>query len=227
MPNYFKGIKHSTFEESFWAKVDKKGERDCWEWQASRHPRSGYGQVNQSGRMKKAHRVAWEFTNGAIPNGIYVCHKCDNPPCCNPNHLFLGTQLDNMNDCGKKGRKQTILSEEQVIEIRRLYLTENITQAAIGKIFGVSNKVVSEIVKGNHSWKWTFNPKNPKCRPRRKISDLQIAEIRCFRADGLTHKEIAVKYGVNESQISRILAGKRRNICASSQQPIGMQETKI
>lgn len=93
----------------FWRKVAKGKPDECWEWQGHRE-RGGYGTVafrkakNQP-YQKLAHRVAWELSNTAdIPDGMFVCHTCDNPPCCNPNHLWLGTQADNNRDMIQKGR---------------------------------------------------------------------------------------------------------------------------
>ena len=83
---------------AFWAKVDKSGE--CWEWTSCRN-KQGYGQFGQ----ERAHRVAYSLTYGSIPTGLYVLHACDNPPCVNPVHLFLGTQLDNVADRDNKGRQ--------------------------------------------------------------------------------------------------------------------------
>ena len=76
----------------------------CVEWQLSR-PSGLYGQIKFEGKMLKTHRVAWELANGPIPEGLMVCHTCDNPPCCNPAHLFLGSASDNMQDMVSKGRK--------------------------------------------------------------------------------------------------------------------------
>ncbi len=84
----------------FWAKVQKSD--GCWVWQGCIVRR--YGVLGHDGKQVKAHRVAWGLTNGPIPNGLSVLHKCDNPPCVRPDHLFLGTQLDNMRDCSAKGR---------------------------------------------------------------------------------------------------------------------------
>ena len=81
--------------------VDKSS--GCWVWQGYLNA-DNYGNIKVAGIMKKVHRVSWEVFNGPIPEGICVCHTCDNPPCVNPEHLFLGTRLDNMKDQQKKGR---------------------------------------------------------------------------------------------------------------------------
>lgn len=78
------------------------GLSECMEWKGSRA--NGYGQKHINGKRHKTHRLAWAWANGPIPDGMLVLHSCDNPPCCNPNHLFLGTQSDNMRDCANKGR---------------------------------------------------------------------------------------------------------------------------
>lgn len=84
----------------FWSKVDRSGGPDaCWQWLGFRD-RIGYGHFSH----KLAHRIAWIARFGGIPEGQQVLHHCDNPPCCNSRHLFLGTQADNMRDCVAKGR---------------------------------------------------------------------------------------------------------------------------
>lgn len=90
-----------TTTERFWSKVDRTG--DCWTWTGTRKE-GGYGQFHYGGKTTKAHRVAWILTSGAIPDGMCVLHHCDNPPCVRPEHLFLGTLSDNMQDCAAKGR---------------------------------------------------------------------------------------------------------------------------
>ena len=111
--------------ERFWAKVTKT--ESCWYWTGYCHRRSGYGHVRVGPRMARAHRIAWELSHGPIPDGLDVLHSCDNPPCVRPDHLFLGTQLDNIADREAKGRGgaahgehhgRAKLTEAQVRQIR-------------------------------------------------------------------------------------------------------------
>jgi len=85
----------------FWDKVEKTD--GCWLWTASKSE-DGYGYFRFDGGMRKAHRMSWLFTNGEIPEGMFVCHSCDNPSCVNPEHLWLGTNQDNQDDMNEKGR---------------------------------------------------------------------------------------------------------------------------
>ena len=88
--------------DRFWSKVDQTG-TGCWEWQGTRMA-AGYGKFSYQGKSMYAHRMAWQLSNGSIPEGLYVLHRCDNPSCVRPVHLFLGTQRVNMHDAIEKGR---------------------------------------------------------------------------------------------------------------------------
>lgn len=117
---------------------------------------SGYGLKRKEGKLYRAHRLAWIEQNGDIPDGLFVCHKCDNPSCVNVNHLFLGTNSDNMKDMYKKGRgnnyfklhnpnrkiNQTIANK--IKELRKL----GITQQEIATTYGVDRSLVSQIDRG-------------------------------------------------------------------------------
>lgn len=90
----------------FWEKVDKQHPSKCWKWTGCISAR--YGLFWVFGRKYKAHRVSWMIENGAIPEGLWILHKCDNPPCVNPNHLFSGNRSENMLDAARKGRLNPI-----------------------------------------------------------------------------------------------------------------------
>lgn len=92
-------------EIRFWSKVDVRGVGDCWEWQAAINKSNGYGQFYNNKKNETASRVAWALVNGPIPEGMMVLHTCDNPPCVNPRHLYLGTASDNAKDMMDRGRQ--------------------------------------------------------------------------------------------------------------------------
>lgn len=115
----------------------------CWEWMAAKH-KYGYGEIRDGKSGARASRKAYELWNGPIPEGRCVLHRCDNPPCCNPDHLFIGTHQDNMRDASMKGRLQKKLSPEQVASIRadkRLY-------RIIAAEFSIGLTIISNIKSG-------------------------------------------------------------------------------
>ena len=129
----------------------------CWLWEGAIFERTGYGQMRMNKKIFLAHRIAWELYRGPIPqgegyHGMCVCHKCDNPFCVNPNHLFLGDHTANMHDKAAKGRSPigrlgeennlTKLTEQQVIAIRQD--TER-TYTDIAKDYGVTRHAISRI----------------------------------------------------------------------------------
>lgn len=130
----------------------------CWLW--LRGASHGYGTIHIPGENRRvpAHRFSYERVNGPIPRGMHVCHKCDNPPCVNPDHLFLGTHLDNVADKVRKGRAKghggppgercslSRLNSEQVLEIRRRYAQGGVSQSVLAAEFGVKQPNISEII---------------------------------------------------------------------------------
>jgi hypothetical protein len=145
----------------FWERVDQSAGPDgCWPWRAYCDPRTKYGRV-AGWATPIAHRVAYILTTGTIPAGLDVCHHCDNPPCCNPAHLFAGTRSENLLDASRKGRLNTArgersgqskLTEAQVRAIRgRLAAGE--THRAIAAAFGVSQPTITFIATGA-TWGW-------------------------------------------------------------------------
>ena len=143
----------------FWSKVAKRGDGDCWLWVASR-TNSGYGRFRYQDKMQSAHRFAYRYLVGPIPDGMYVCHCCDNKLCVNPDHLFLGTAVDNVHDMDAKGRRanrkgiahsMAKLTEVDVLEIRRRVAFGE-TQATVAKDYRISESSISFIVKRQ---RWT------------------------------------------------------------------------
>jgi len=118
---------------------------DCWEWTGSRN-QAGYGVVRMTDSSFPAHRVSYELFIGPIPEGWCVCHRCDNPPCCNPNHLFVGTKDDNNQDKVAKGRNDATLTAEDVTKIRNLYANGDVLQRELAQTFGVSRSNITMII---------------------------------------------------------------------------------
>lgn len=141
-----------TDEAIFAALTDPSADDDCLLW-TGRRDEKGYGRIGYQGRSnQRAHRVAWQMRNGPIPAGLCVLHRCDTPACVNVDHLFLGTQVENIADRHAKGRtvnppSRRKLSRGQAAAMRDAYRT-GLSQQAIADHFGVSRGNVSKIV--NH-----------------------------------------------------------------------------
>jgi len=143
---------------SFLSKVKKAGITECWEWLGGKH-RIGYGNFYINCTKYQAHRYAWILENGKIPDGLCVLHKCDNRGCCNPAHLFLGTQKDNIADMVAKGRHRGAsnnknnakINSEKARIIRYWWSLGNMTQERIGKFFGITQTSAKDVIH-NISW---------------------------------------------------------------------------
>ena len=140
----------------FWAKVDKTDSSGCWIWTGARTS-AGYGQIRIQHTAYYAHRLMWIMMRGVIPYGLEILHKCDNPPCVNPDHLFMGTQSDNILDSVSKGRfnrpsgenhPKAKLTSTQVQEIRKAKLS----QRKLAHEYGVTRWAICAILSGR-SWR--------------------------------------------------------------------------
>jgi len=156
---YYKNNRESI-EDYFWKRVELSKNSDCWMWTGAFSNETGksYGMINYKWKRMLANRFSYEYFNGEISKGLFVCHKCDNPPCVNPNHLFLGTPIDNIMDAVKKKRHShgervntCKLTERQVYEIM-LLIKGGFTFNKIGKIYGVQPTTIGWINNGG-SWK--------------------------------------------------------------------------
>lgn len=156
----------NDLETRFFAKVKKTD--GCWLWTGYRLKNDDgktYGRLAVNGHLMLAHRCSWQMANGEIPQGLLVLHSCDNQQCVRPDHLFLGTQLDNVRDMHRKGRDrkacgidhhESKLTDAQVQEIRRRYVRRAVGVRGNGKAlaaeFCVSHVLIYKIVK-NQQWK--------------------------------------------------------------------------
>lgn len=155
----------------FWSKVDRRGPDECWEWREGTY-QFGYGHFWVDSESQGAHRIAWILFNGEVPEGLFVLHGCDNPPCCNPFHLRVGDYQDNANDMVARGRSlsgdrhpihkynwtrrgsevtNSKLKESDIIEIRRMRAGGALLKEIAAK-FNVSVSSIHLIVKGRN-WK--------------------------------------------------------------------------
>ena len=180
-----------TFEERFWRKVDREGpivagmETRCWTWTGHRYT-NGYGCVTlasgENRRRGLAHRVAMQLS-GIEPGAMMVCHRCDNPPCCNPAHLFLGTAADNMRDCIVKGRA-----------------SRGETHAAIQR---------AHVRRGDEHWSRREPGRVKRGEERsRKLTAADVVEIRALRAEGHKLREIGLRFGICDATVCNIARGK-------------------
>ena len=206
---------------AFYASLTENGERNCWI--PPTKPRDGkYCYVTFRGELYAAHRLSYAWRHGVDPGELLVCHRCDNPPCCNPAHLFLGTNADNTKDAQQKGRLAhgsrsgtAKLTEQQVTQIRRMLSECAYDQQQIANLFNVSVSLVSAIKQGV-AWKHIANtpvryePYNRGSRHRNaKLTEDQVSRILQLLVESeLDQKEIGAMFNVSQGAIALISRGE-------------------
>lgn len=204
------GVRTRTREERFWDKVDQQDPEDCWEWHARRH-KQGYGLLSEWDGSRRsralAHRVSWEIANGPISDGLHVLHRCDNPPCVNPAHLFLGTPADNSADMVQKGRHQrgeekptAVLTEAQVREAHALYQS-GMPLPSIAAALGVGKSCLSKI---RREQTWSHLDLNWSTRPG-KLDARKVREIRRRSSAGESRTTLGAEFSVSPHHIGAIV----------------------
>lgn len=145
-------MRYLPLRDRFEAKVQCT--ESCWLWRGARYP-AGYGVIWSGGKNVFAHRASWELAHGQIPDGQCVLHRCDNPSCVNPEHLFLGTKGENCSDRSAKGRDafgesngMAKLTDERVRSIRR----DQRSDTVLGHIYGVSRMAIA-YVRARRTWR--------------------------------------------------------------------------
>lgn len=202
-----------TLADRFWAKVVKSD--GCWKWIGTKH-QFGYGMIRDEQSIKiTASRASWLIHFGEIPEGMYICHHCDNPECTNPEHLFLGTPSDNNNDKEKKGRGTRTLNQDQNDAIATL-VHAAVPHRTIARAFKIDRNQIFVAMKYGVVQHTPYSPPaNPKPKspppkfkgqdsPRAKLNDADVFRIRELRSQGLSYSKIAKEYPVSQSMIAHI-----------------------
>lgn len=208
------GRPRPTYIEACIDRITKKlsppDRNGCWMWNGRKGRASGYGYAQWYGKNQTAHRVMWRLVYGDIPDGMFVCHSCDVPSCCNPHHLFLGTAASNAKDRDAKGRHQTrVLNDSQVATIKAFYKSTADLQW-LARSFNVHPTTIYQVVRGvTHSEEIKERRKKTAGRYNAKLALNQVYRIRDLYLHGNhSHRSLALMYHVSSAAIERIVTGK-------------------
>jgi len=199
-------------KQKFYSNIKVNPETNCWEWIGNKD-KKGYGIFKGYGFTHRAHRFSWLLHKGEFPNEFYVCHKCDNPPCVNPDHLFLGTQFDNMQDMIQKGRGPKVygtnnpranLSDQDVMEIRRLWDVEKTSPKELSIMFSTPKSTINQIISGN-TWKHLPLCKRPASNRGSHLSELDVLEIRRLYGLGLSSTLLGKMFRLTQQQAWKVV----------------------
>ena len=157
-------MRSRSLDERFREKYTLEPNTGCWLWTGYAN-QDGYGLIKVDGRVFRAHRVAWQLAGLKISDGLHVLHRCDNPPCVNPAHLFLGTPLDNARDRDSKGRKNSATGESvhtakltaAVVVAIRQELADGATTRAVSRKYGIGWSTAKDI-KAKKTWRSVVTP---------------------------------------------------------------------
>ena len=202
--------------DAFWAKIDVRGPEDCWLWTKACYPDDygmlGYRDAAGKSHTMRAHAFALVLATGEDQGGRFALHTCDCPPCCNPVHLYWGDQKQNMADMEERGRSARVrrgsvngrakISEADACAMRALYATGRPSQAELGKRYGISQAMVSEIVRGAS---WAHVGGELKVA-RTRLDEMAHEHLRAAFASGqVTQRDLAEHFGISQGYVSKLV----------------------
>jgi hypothetical protein len=193
----------------FWGRVQKTD--TCWLYTGAMNEH-GYGLVNVKGKIYKAHRFAYLLLAGPIPDGLFLCHQCDTPACVRPDHMFVGTQKDNLQDMSRKGRGSKVPNGASLQSGNAHWTHRKPESIARGERH--RSRTAPESIMRGESHYYRQHPERVirgEQHANAKLKDAQAKEIaERYKAGGITMKALAGEYAVSTSLVHLIVNGKRR-----------------
>lgn len=215
---------HGPAEKRFNEQYERDSESGCWIWTGTRHEH-GYGQIGVDGKTIGAHRYSYKLHNGEIPDGAFICHKCHNPPCVNPDHLYAGDAETNAQDAVDNGDWPRLtgekspgskLNRETVIEIRNVYREGNSTVSELADSYDVSTGTISRAINGK-AWAHVGGPVDVDTHERMgrsgeknngtELTEEQVREIKRRLQNGEAQNSISEDYPISHSGVNKIATG--------------------